>query len=142
MEEKVYPTGTCFEDVTLMFIQMLMEQRERFSRSSFLMVHGICLNADGNKYSHAWIEEGELVWFPAIIRGKKGFGKAKKKEFYRVYKVQCKTRYTAKEAQVTALKHGDAPPPWELKYLKLCKDYEWNEALKMIKKKGFVGSSV
>lgn len=118
----ILPTGTCFEDVTLMFVQMLREDPRRL-RGQFYMVHGICQFSDGRDYSHAWIEEGEHTHFPGILDGKMGFIETWTVQFHKQFRVREYTRYTAIEARERAIAAGNVPPPWELKYLRLCRDW-------------------
>lgn len=119
---EIRPTGTCFEDVTWMFIQMLRENPNRLN-GEFWMVHGICLLLSGKRYSHAWIEEDGTTWFSGIMEGKTGFIQTPTDQFYTQFHVQERTRYTAIEARDRALLANNIPPPWEPKYRELCKDY-------------------
>lgn len=118
----LYPTGTCFEDVTQEFVRMIAENRSRFKDPALVMVHGICRMPDGRLYSHAWIERDGEAHFSGIIDGLKSFARAPVGEFDAVYEVQERTRYTADEAMHEALKHDDMPPPWDPRYRALCKD--------------------
>ena len=122
----IHPTGTCFEDVTLEFIKMIGEDIKRMD-SDFYMVHSICIMPDGKEYAHAWIEEGDLTWFPGLFNGEKGFAQCLTTEFYETYNVKEFTRYNFHDVTRVAHEHDDRPPPWELKYLKLCKDYKKKE---------------
>lgn len=129
MKSVLEPTGTCFEDTTQIFIQMIAADRKLWGDRTFVMVHSICLMPDGTRYSHAWVEHGSRVLFRGIINGEHGHYAATKEEFYKEFQVQETTKYTAEEAMHVALRNGDRPPPWEKKYLALCKDYKgkkWN----------------
>lgn len=127
-EITVHPTGTCFEDCSFFFVHLMKEDRTRMDRPDFVLVHGICLLENGKEYSHAWIEEGPQVHCPGIIgeEGKmeRGFLTVEKKHFYYKYQVQECTRYTFYEAIRVASKHKDMPPPWELRYRRLCRDWK------------------
>lgn len=120
----VHPTGTCFEDVTMGFAEKIREDKRRIL-GGFYMVHGICLFPDGRKYSHAWIEVGEeSAWFPGIVDGEKVFLEAPLEEFRKLFRVQEFTRYDFKALLEVGKRVGNVPPPWEEKYLKLCRDYK------------------
>jgi hypothetical protein len=126
------PTGTCFEDVTLFFAQLCRESPEKRDRGGIFMVHGICLMEDGTPYSHAWIEEGVMVHAPGILaaelfsngKAQKGFLEIEKPYFYERYRVQEYTRYSFLDLLELAARIGNVPPPWELKYRRLCRDYK------------------
>lgn len=120
----IHPTGTCFEDVTMQFAERIRDDK-RLLVSDFFMVHGICLFPDGRPYSHAWIEEGDKVWFPGIFsKLGKGFGLTSVEEFYREYRVQERTRYNFRDLLEIGARLGNEPPPWEERYRVLCRDYK------------------
>lgn len=119
----VHPTGTCFEDVTLEYNRRIKEDLNLAIDKTFLICHGICLAGDDLPYSHAWIEEGEFVWFSGKIEGEFIFAQASKKEFYDEARVQEVTKYNYWEAMAAARGNGNRPPPWKLKYRKLCRDF-------------------
>lgn len=120
----IYPTGTCFEDVTQMFIKMLGEDMDRVDDPEFCMVHGICLMEDGSQYAHAWIEEGEFAWFSGILNGDEVFCQTLKSEFHSETRVVEFTRYTYWDCARVARQNYDMPPPWEHRYRRLCKDFK------------------
>ena len=123
----IHPTGTCFEDITLAFVDMLTSKQSRANDPTFYMVHGICLLKDGSRYSHAWIEEDGHVWFSGKFDGQQALLQTSRKDFYKEFRVQECTKYNHPQLIRTALEHGDAPPPWEKKYLMLCNDYKGNK---------------
>ncbi len=130
---KILPTGTCFEDVTHHFIRLLNEDRRRIDDPNFVMVHGICLLENGKAYSHAWIEDGTTVHFPGILVADdgsctKGFAECSRADFHDSHRVQDFTRYTYYQAMRAALDSGDQPPPWEPRYLRLCRDFPFISA--------------
>ncbi len=118
----LHPTGTCFEDVTQYFVQLLKENRARFRSGTLFMVHGICLLDDDAPYSHAWVELDDQVHCPVMVQGKKGFAVMHPDRFAELYRVQEFTRYSPKDAFENAAKTNDMPPPWEPKYRNLCRD--------------------
>lgn len=89
----------------------------------FWMVHGICLMPDGKPYAHAWVEEGNMTWNPCILDGEKGFAQSTIKDFYKLFQVQDFTRYNFDALFKLSAEIGHAPPPWEDKYRRLCRDY-------------------
>jgi len=120
----VKPTGTCFEDVTLFFVQMVRDNRKLRDDPTFAMVHGICHHEDRKPYSHAWIEHGDKVWFSGMLGNTLAFLKTDRTEFYQEFDVTDCTRYTFWQAMRAGAASGDQPPPWELKYRRLCNDYK------------------
>jgi hypothetical protein len=127
----ILPTGTCFEDVTHFFVQLVREDGRRRDRNDFCMVHGLCAKDDGTVYSHAWIEEGNMVHAPGILPGEffksgiaqKGFYEMPKRDFYKCYGVSMFHRYGFYRLMEMALKSGDRPPPWEFVYRMHCRDF-------------------
>lgn len=119
----LHPTGTCFEDVTMFFAKLCHENEHRLADPKFRMVHGICLMENDRPYAHAWIEEGKNVWFSSILKDQKVFVQCPRKDFYKRFRVKDFTRYTFLELLELSKKVGNAPPPWEEKYLVLCRDY-------------------
>lgn len=118
----IHPTGTCFEDVTWEFAQRCRDDKSLMARGAkFFMVHGICVMPNGKRYAHAWIEEGVFVWGPAIVEGHKGFFQTTDKEFREHYQVQECTRYSFQDLIDLSKRIGNAPPPWEDKYRRLCR---------------------
>lgn len=111
----VYPTGTCFEDTTLMASSLWCE-----NEFNFLVVHGICLLPDGKPYAHAWIEKDQQAWFVGVVEGERVKIKIPLDQFYQHFQVQEQTKYDLTNLIETALKNNDAPPPWEEKYRRLC----------------------
>lgn len=124
MSATLHPTGTCFEDVTMFFAKLIQEDKTRIIQPNFCMVHGICKMPDGKKFSHAWVEDGKEVWFSGILRGNKGFALTTRRDFYKKYRVQEFTRYNFRDLMELSKTVGNAPPPWEEKYRRLCKDYK------------------
>lgn len=122
-EVTLYPTGTCFEDVTQYFAQLVREDNRRMESPNFFTVHGICIMSDGTLYSHAWVEENGHVWFPAIFNGERGFAETTVDDFYKEFKVQDCTKYSFFDLVKMSMKTPRAKPPYEEKYRRLCHDY-------------------
>jgi hypothetical protein len=121
--DHIYPTGTCFEDISQHFIRSCLSDKSLLIRD-FYMVHGICLMLDGARYSHAWIEDRNEAIFSGRLDAKLQYFKEPIYQFNLRFRVQERTRYTFMEAMKTARTHRDAPPPWEDKYRRLCKGYK------------------
>lgn len=116
-------TGTCFEDMTHKFIEMVVGKEGRGAHyPNLFLVHGICLFKSGEPYAHAWIEMDGEAYFSAIaieMGNEKVMCRCPREQFDREYRVQDFTRYTFNEL----LKHhAHELPPYENKYKKLTKD--------------------
>jgi hypothetical protein len=123
-DNEVLPTGTCFEDCTWFFVDTARRDKRLINDPTWVLVHGICHLEDGRPYSHAWVEHGDKVWFSGLINGALVFLKASVHEFYREYEITDTTKYTFWQAVDADQRHKGQPPPWELKYRRLCNDYK------------------
>ena len=84
------------------------------------LVHGICINVDGKRYSHAWVEDLTHCWDRGIIDGRKVYYSMSKQRYYRERVVVDTTKYTIPEVADQNEKHGTYGP-WLQKYLDLVK---------------------
>lgn len=119
-------TGTCYEDVTLFIADALKNNPHLRTDMTLVIVHAIVSPPGFHPYSHSWVEHGDNTVYASLLApdGKKVFGEFDTPEFYRLYNVIETTKYTIPEAMAMDRKHGGAPPPWEEKYLRLCKGYK------------------
>lgn len=122
----IYPTGTCFEDVTE-YLNWKFESCRTIEEAfalPLLMVHAIVQpNPEKGPFSHAWIEEdGKVIGF-GIINGEKTGVVYEKLEFYNIFRPIEMTRYTVEEGYWAEKKAGTFPP-WEEKYRRLCRDFK------------------
>jgi len=119
----LYPTGKCFDNA-LDFIGYRLEQG--FS-PKLLLVHGIALfpvgPRAGERFSHAWCEEGDVVWESGLtLEGVLVYCVRRKAEFYARMRVERTTKYTIAEAYAMNAQHMNYGP-WEQEYLALCRNY-------------------
>ena len=121
----IYPTHTCFEDVTD-YLKWKLESCSTIAEAfalPMLIVHAIVHPEKvETAYSHAWVEEGDKVISFGLINGEKYGIEFEKIEFYDLYRPLDMTRYTVEEGYLMEKKTGTFPP-WEEKYRRLCRDY-------------------
>ncbi len=75
MSENVYPTHDCFTDSLELFDALLRQALKSGidARRDLFLVHAICAFPDGERYAHAWIEDGlkDMAMFYGILDGKR-----------------------------------------------------------------------
>ena len=117
MGENILPTGTCFDDAMDFLAVLCKESPLGGYQPGLFLVHGIC-EKGGEPFSHAWCEQGEMVWFSGIFRGEKGMLQTTKKEYYAEMVVTRFTRYSPAEA-AEEYQRSISFGPWLDCYIKL-----------------------
>lgn len=113
---KILPTGTCFDDALSVWAIFTKNSRA----ISAILVHGICLHADGTPYSHAWIEKADVCIFSGIMHGEKMAFEVAQPDFYEYFRVTDDvTKYTPEDF---ADLHKRTAGPWEKRYIVLTSD--------------------
>lgn len=119
----ILPTGTCFEDCTLKFAELV---KANPSKPNLYLVHGILTMPVTDKpYSHAWIELDGRAIESGInsATGEKLAVVRPVEVFHRENRVQDFTRYSLSDLiALCANGRGSETPPWEEKYRRLTKD--------------------
>jgi hypothetical protein len=116
--EKIEPTGTCFDDAFHLFCVFLPNKN-----MPPVLVHGICVKENGDKFAHAWVERGDEAYFSGLVRGKKFGFSTSILEFYKKFGVLEHSKYDAEYIRDLLEKDlGAKVGPWEQKYLELCSD--------------------
>jgi len=131
MTEKItlHPTGTCFDDVSKILIELKNLHRNKF-RPSKAYIHHAIVKGDSNPYAHAWVHYKKHRYeiklgsddVPFLIQ----FGARDKQSF----EVLDETKYSLFDVK----KMTDTNPhlktgPWENRYLELCNDYRANSTV-------------
>ncbi len=122
----IYPTHTCFDDALEYIAEIVKRNVFLIDSDQHFLVHGILLSPDFGAYSHAWVEEGDFVWFGGIIEGQKGYCQVARNEFYEEMQVQEVTKYSIRKARRENLRTGHYGP-WLDKYRQLTRDYKATE---------------
>lgn len=120
----IHPTHACFDDA-LDYIGDEIKRRRKSKLPALVLVHAICLKPEdqpdaGQRFAHAWVEEGDLCVDHGVVNGVRITFKAKREEYYAGLRPEAMTRYTVREAALMNLKHGNYGP-WEERYIALCK---------------------
>ena len=120
----IYPTNECFDDAIANLIHM-MERGRRFDVASGLIkiVHAI-IEPHGEKLSHAWLEDLDLVFFSGFIDGEKCLVECAREEYYEQSKISHVVRYTLFEAYAEEKKHGHYGP-WDEKIRRHLRAETW-----------------
>lgn len=117
-ELKILPTGTCFDDA--LFLWAIFTKN---SRVPAYLCHGICLHADGEPYSHAWVEKVDLCIFSGIMQGEKMAFEVPQPDFYEYFRVTDDvTKYTTEDFLRFEDLHERKAGPWEERYIELTTD--------------------
>lgn len=117
----IYPTGSCFDDA-IEIIKAAAKNGQPNWRN-MIIIHGICVDPGGKKFSHAWVEDNQECLWMGIIKGETVIAVANRTEFYEYMSVQDTTAYTIEQAVHEERRTGKCGP-WEQKYLDLCKQDE------------------
>lgn len=123
----IFPTHHCFDDA-LDFITARVRQDPAVAESDTLtLVHGIARlpNPDGQlqpgeRFAHAWVEEGNHVWAAGVLDGQRIYFRAERDEYYARLRVEQTTRYSILEAWAEN-RRTCSYGPWKLEYLALCR---------------------
>jgi hypothetical protein len=116
-EIKILPTHSCFDDCSLFIV-------DRFTRMhiTFLnLCHGLCIDPEGKKYSHAWIMNQEQILDFGIVDGEKVLLKYKRSEFFQKLNVQWFREYKLSEG-IASEYIAKMPGPWDNELRALCRD--------------------
>lgn len=125
------PTGTCFDDALDYLAVMCRDQLGRQITPEMTedwemrLCHGILQRQDGTRYAHAWVEdEKRKLCFDFRMKrpGKTVIIEVNMETFYAAFDVEQVSSYTIVEALTLNHKYENYGP-WELYYLKLCKNY-------------------
>lgn len=115
------PTHTCFDDALDLIAFRLQHRRE--DKDRLVLVHAICLAPDGphagERFAHAWVEEGELAWQDGFLGGKRVTYGCDRHALAEGLRVQHVTRYTVQEASDENHRTGTYGP-WVPEYQGLC----------------------
>lgn len=121
----ILPTLTCFNDAIEYIEQVALEDKARALR--LVLVHAIVVMPDGpdkgKLYSHAWVEDGALIWQGGIIDGQRVYFSCLKTEYLRFMQVQDATRYNLYQLYIENRKSGHYGP-WKPEYQALCRKAE------------------
>ena len=113
----ISPTHTCFDDALDLLVALLRQNQGR--RRTLRLVHGIVLAGGSRLWAHAWLQEGDTVFFSGIVDGEKSYFQGSRAEYYAEIQVQEHTSYTV----AMALEHNRTSGhygPWKARYLALC----------------------
>lgn len=123
----IYPTYTCFDDALQFLLDLFAHnpQDQRHFMRTITLVHGICVDPEGKRYSHAWVEYS--VRGECIFRGRVGSPEApptylrcEKQAFYQEHRVEVVTRYSMQAVRRETRLHGTSGP-WKEAYQALCR---------------------
>jgi len=129
MSNTIRPTGHCFDDALQFFeIFRLDDPKVRADvLRSMRVAHGICANASGETWAHAWVEERvrndpdrrswpeRVIWQGMSAESGHAFFAVALDWFYEAYAVRERTLYTLQECAVLNLRSGHCGP-WIARY--------------------------
>jgi hypothetical protein len=119
-EATIYPTHTCFDDVTEYMNQLAEAGTSLDELMRYTVVHGVVVASDGHRFAHAWLElDGETIE-SGIYNGERVWVSMSRTEFDATHDLAEETRYTIREAVALDGEHG--PGPWKPEYRALCSD--------------------
>ncbi len=84
------------------------------------LVHGIAVYSNKKPFSHAWIEQGDMVVSMALLNEYPVMFHCDKESFYKAFSIVHTTRYTPQEA-IAQFKASGFKGPWKKEYLLLAK---------------------
>lgn len=120
---KILPTGTCFDDALALWAIFTKNSRA----IPAILVHGICLHADGTPYSHAWIEKADVCIFSGIMHGEKMAFEVAQPDFYEYFRVTDDVmKYGIEDFLAFEDLHERKAGPWEERYIALTTDGKKN----------------
>ena len=118
----IHPTHTCFDDAVEFIEELIKEHPDKLEdiKTSLLLVHGICLLPNGQRYAHGWVEDNKTdsCYFKGIVESECVFLQADRPGFYENFKVQETTKYTLWQVHLENMLSGTFGP-WDKKYLAL-----------------------
>lgn len=116
----IYPTHSCFDDVTNFLNMLALRLGSRAELERYTVVHAICLRPDGSPYAHGWIECEGMAITAGLLNGRYVFYRMDREEYRRARCVWDETRYTVPEMIEAEDAHG--LPPYVPEYRALCTD--------------------
>ena len=118
----ILPTYSCFNDAIEYIEEIAKADQQR--ALGLVLVHAIVVMPDGPEegtlYSHAWVEDGELVWQAGMWNGQRVYFSCLRVEYTRFMRVQDSTRYNLYELYIENRKSGHYGP-WKPEYQALCR---------------------
>jgi hypothetical protein len=115
MKGDLLPTKTCFEDTARNMLRFQVE----FPYSAVLAIHAICLQAEGRRYAHGWIEVGSLAVHCRMLDGERVCvveNAASYRRRLRVVEFKCYDFVQYRRLIAVSRNYG----PWTKTYRELC----------------------
>jgi hypothetical protein len=87
---------------------------------ALVLVHAILVGPSGDRFAHAWVEDGPIVVDAGMLDGgERAYYAAERAEYYGARTIEITTRYTPRQAYELNRRSGHFGP-WEPAYQELC----------------------